>query len=248
MFKRFSVLLLLLLSTVPMLAQASPCEGDKDALTASRDWWRAYATGDLAFLEERTASQFSWTSSIGSTYDRKATLAKAASHDLEVVFDWKEGAVHNLGPASAIVTNRLIETITKTPPAAYRSLAVLECSGGRWRVAAAQSTRETELSIRVPDANPALHEFAGGYQAPGGILQISTDGAALVLTDPAGRRTRLESVGTHLFEPSAVAAAGAIRFVFHRGTDGKVASMTRIASTITTFPRLDVARERTTKE
>jgi hypothetical protein len=249
MIKRIGVLLMLFVSGIPAVAQGPACtQNDTEPLVVSRAWWQAFATGEIGTLEERTASQFSWTSSTGSTLDRLGTLARAAGHDLTVVFEWKEGAVRAVSSSVAIVTNRLTETVRSAPPVTYRYLSVLECSEGRWRVAAAQSTRELELSIRVPDANRALDDFVGAYRAPSGLLQITTDGGALILTDPTGRRTRFESIGTDVFELSEVTGAGIIRFAFHRGLKGDVVSMTRIASTVTTFPRIELARELKTKE
>lgn len=63
--------------------------------------------------------------------------------------------------------------------------------------------------------------------------------ATLILIDPAGAETRLEPIGTELFEAPGVSFQGLIRFAFARGRDGKVVSLTRITSEIATFPRVD---------
>lgn len=246
------ILPLLLLAT-PLTAQEVPCakDGADGPLAVSRAWWTEFATGNTVALDGRTAPLFSWTASNGRTFDRAATLAKAAMHDpkARILFDWKDGAARLLGTTSAVVTNRIVETIRTTPPATYRYVAVTECSDGYWRVTAAQSTREAELSPRLPTLNADdLHDFVGSYRAASGrALKIEAAADALILTDPSGAKTRFETVGRDLFEASEVSGAGVIRFVFHRSGNGEVVAFSRLASNITLFPRI-APRERPTRQ
>ncbi|HZG41477.1 MAG TPA: nuclear transport factor 2 family protein [Longimicrobium sp.] len=213
------------------------------ALAAQRDWWRAFATADTAYLQAHTTQEFSLTLSSGRTFDRAAMLAQAATHvnGGRLAMRWSEESVGVAAPPLAVATTRVTETDGPTS-ATYRYLTVLDGTGGRWRVAAAQSTRELAFTPRVPvEQSGALGDFAGGYRTPRGLaLRVEVRGAALAMVEPSGVEIPLEPIGPGIFEFRQLSPSnGMVRMVFTRDASGRVAGMTRLINgEATTFPRI----------
>jgi hypothetical protein len=229
--------------TVPGARPGSTAADTAGALAAQRDWWRAFATADTAYLQAHTARDFSLTLSSGRTFDRPAMLAQAATHvdGGRLAMRWEEEAVRVVAPPLVVATTRLTETDGPTT-ATYRYLTVLNGTGGRWRVAAAQSTRELVFTPRVPaDRSGPLGEFAGGYRTPRGlVLRVEVRGAALAMVEPSGAEIPLEPIGPGIFEFRQLSPSnGMVRMVFTRDAAGRIAGMTRLINgEATTFPRI----------
>ena len=229
--------------TVPGARPGSTAADTAGALAAQRDWWRAFATADTAYLQAHTAQNFSLTLSSGQTFGRAAMLAQAASHvnGGRLAMQWSEESVRVAAPPLAVATTRVAESDGPTT-ATYRYLTVLERGGGPWRVAAAQSTRELVFSARVPVVQSGpLGDFAGGYRTPRGlVLRVEVRGAALAMVEPSGTEVPLEPIGPGIFEFRQLSPSnGMVRMVFTRDASGRVAGMTRLINgQATTFPRV----------
>lgn len=150
----------------PRHHQASAADST-GAIAAQRAWWTAFIVGDVRHLEASTAPSLWLTPSVGKNFDRAAMLAEAVKHTQgkNVRIEWTQESVQFPEPSVAIVTSRTLETTSQT--SIYRYLTVLQRSGSGWQVRAAQSTRELELTARVPMAVAgALDDYAGNYQTP----------------------------------------------------------------------------------
>jgi ketosteroid isomerase-like protein len=230
-------------STAPAARPGSTAADTTGALAAQRDWWRAFATADTAYLQAHTAQDFSLTLSSGRAFDGAAMLAQAASHvnGGRLAMQWAEESVGVAAPPLAVATLRVTETDGPTS-ASYRYLTVLERGGGIWRVAAAQSTRELVFTPRVPvERSGLLGDFAGGYRTPRGlVLRVEVRGAALAMVEPSGAEIPLEPIGPGIFEFRQLSPSnGMVRMVFTRDATGRIAGMTRLINgEATTFPRI----------
>ena len=246
-------MILLSLHVVAMLAvsaaSAHPAGGRSlaaadtvGAVAAQRAWWRALVLADTAYLRAHSAPTLSLTLSSGRTFERDAALAEAASHTTggAVTVRWADEAVRSLGPAAAVVTSRVTETVGSTS-STYRYLTVLERGAAGWRVAAAQSTREAVLAPRAyAAASGGLADFAGAYRTPRGLLlRVLVRDSALALIEPSGKELRMEPIAADLFEFTALSTAnGAVRLLFTRDGRGRVTALSQLVpSGVTTFPR-----------
>lgn len=235
-----------LASTACAGAAAGPAVAPYDeagALAMQRDWWRAFAVADTAYLQAHTAPRLALTLSSGLTFDRAGAIAQAARHTngSRLGMDWGEQAVRVASPSTLVLTARVTETEGQTATT-YRYLTVLERTGPEWRVAAAQSTRELAFTPRLPAAAAGpLADYAGGYRTPrGGTLQVVVRDSALGLVEPSGQELPLEPIGPSLFEFRELSPAnGIVRFVFTRDESGRVAALVRlIPGHVNTFPRI----------
>lgn len=213
------------------------------ALETQRNWWRALATGDTAFLGVHSAHPLSLTLSSGRTLDRGATIAQAVSFSASAApaFGWSDEAVRLVAPGIAVATTRATEGAALAS-SAYRYMTVLERDGARWRVTFAQSTREAVFTPRLSAAAAgSMTEYVGTYRGPrGGVLRVVTRDSVLALVEPSGRELRLEPIGPSLFEFDYVSPAGVIiRFAFARDASGRVISANRlIPGIVNTFVRV----------
>lgn len=227
----------------PAAAPGPAPDGQQEALAMQRDWWRAFATADTAYLQAHTAPELTLTLSSGLTFSRTGALAQAAQYAGmgRLGMEWGEESVRLAAPSALVLTARVTETEGQTVTS-YRYLTVLQRSGDGWRVAAAQSTRELVFTPRVPVAAAgALADYAGGYRTPrGGTLQVVVRDSALGLVEPSGKELPLEPVGPGLFEFRELSPAnGIVRFVFTRDSAGRVAALVRlIPGHVNTFPRI----------
>jgi hypothetical protein len=229
--------------TVPGPRTASTAADTTGSLAAQRDWWRAFATADTAYLQAHTAPDFSLTLSSGQTFGRAAMLGRAATHvnGGRLAMRWEEEAVRAVAPPLVVATTRLTETDGPTS-ATYQYLTVLDGTRGRWRVAAAQSTRALVFTPRVPvEQSGPLGDFAGGYRTPRGlVLRVEVRGVALAMVEPSGAEIPLEPIGPGIFEFRQLSPSnGMVRMVFTRDAAGRIAGMTRLINgEATTFPRI----------
>ncbi len=219
-------------------------QGDSaGALTAQRDWWRAFVVADTAHLRAHTSPALSLTLSGGQTFDAPAMLAEAATHTrgARLELGWADETVRMVAPTVALVTSRASEADGQTA-GRYRYLTLLQRDGAGWRVAAAQSTRELALTPRVPAAAAgALADLAGAYRTPrGGELRVVAHDSVLVLVEPSGLEIPMEPVGPGLFEFGYVSLGnGIVRFSFPRDAAGRVTALVRLVpGSVTTFPRI----------
>lgn len=225
--------------TSPVSAQ--PADG-KGAIAAQRAWWKAFIVADTASLQARTAGTFTLTLSSGKTYDRATMLVEAASHTQgkEMDIEWGDELVQVPEPTIAIVTSRVKETAG--PTNVFRYVTILHRQGKEWRVAAAQTTRELDLTPRVPIARAGtLSDYAGSYLTPkGAVLRVVAHDAGLALVEPSGKELPLEPVGLGIFELDRLSLSnGLVRIVFLRDETGKVVSMNRLLSgAINSFARM----------
>lgn len=169
-------------------------------------------------------------------------LAEAVKHTQgkNVRIEWTQESVQFPAPSVAIVTSRTLETTSQT--SIYRYLTVLQRSGSGWQVRAAQSTRELELTARVPLAIAgALDDYAGNYQTrQGALLRVVVRDGRLMLIEPSGLEIALDPVGPGLFEFDRVwIGTGVVRLMFARDAGGKVASFSRlVVGVVNTFARV----------
>jgi ketosteroid isomerase-like protein len=250
--RRFAVILVVPAFASSIAACAGTASGARPGSTAAdtagaraaqRDWWRAFATADTAYLQAHTTQDFSLTLSSGRMFDRAAMLAQAATHvnGGRLALEWSDEQVGVVAPPLAVATTRATESDGPTT-ATYRYLTVLVRGGGLWRVARAQSTRELVFTPRVPvERSGPLGDFAGGYRTPRGlVLRVEVRGAALTMVEPSGAEIPLDPIGPGIFEFRQLSPSnGMVRMVFTRDASGRVAGMTRLINgEATTFPRI----------
>ena len=231
-------------ATPPRLPSAGPAASDTaGALAAQREWWRAFAVADTAYVRAHTAPAVSVTLSSGLTLDLAGTVAQVATHvnGSRLGMAWAEEAVRLASPSVAIATARLTES-EGTSTTTFRYLTVLERAGGGWRVAAAQSTRELAFTPRLAAAQAGpLGDYAGAYRTPRGTeLRVLLRDSALVLVEPSGTEIPLAPVGPGIFEFNVLSPLnGVVRMMFTRDAGGRVASLSRLVpGQVITFPRI----------
>lgn len=223
--------------------------GDRDVggpVAAQHAWWRTFADGDTVALRAGSAPEVTLTLSNGRTFDRAAMLAESQrlANLPHPTLEWSDTVVvRSSDGRAALVSARLRETDPRG--VTYnRTLTVLERADGAaagWRVLGAQSMREPRRYARLSAASAGdLAVYAGQYRVPAGILTISVQDSALVLTDPRGTATRLEPAGPGLFEAVAPAAVTeVVRVLFSRDDTGRINALSRLAANgVTTFPRV----------
>jgi len=225
-------------------AGGAPASGVGAAvLAAHHAWWQAFVNADTARLAPLTSPVFSLTLSSGTTFDRAATLAQAASYPpgAGLGIDWADEAVRPLGPGAVLVASRGSEAVGQTTQA-YRYSAVLQEVGGTWRMSAAQTTRVAAFTPRVSAAVAGpLGDYAGEYRTPRGLaLRIAVRDSILVLTEPSGKELPLEPIGPGLFEFAVLSPAnGVVRFAFTRDPTGRVTALNQLApGAVNRFPRI----------
>ena len=215
--------------------------GDSSAIAEAKAWWHAVTFGDTSYLKTHSTAEISVTFNSGRSFNYAEIIEQVATHDNKapIKAEWSQVVQQSPTSTTAIVTNRVVETVGKTPHL-YKFMTVLVRKNSGWIVTAAQSTREIQLAPAVPvEAVGKLNDFAGSYKTPAGIvLTTVARGQTLVLVEPSGAETPLEGIGPGLFEIPKILSAGNVRFVFSRDESGKVTSMTRVAHLITTMKRL----------
>lgn len=213
------------------------------ALETQRDWWRALATGDTAYLEAHTARPLTLTLSSGRTLDRAGTIAQSAifAASTRPTFGWSDESVRLVAPGVAVATTRSTETVALAS-SAYRYVTLLERDGAGWRVSFAQSTRDAAFTPRLTTAAAGpMADYVGEYRGPrGGSIRVVARDSVLAIIEPSGRELRMEPIGPSLFEFTYVAPAGAIiRFAFARDAGGRVTSANRLLpGVVNTFVRV----------
>lgn len=225
---------------VSLLSKAQK-KGDSSAIADAKAWWHAVTFGDTSYLVRRSSAELTVTFNSGRSFNHAEIIKQVATHDpkAQIKAEWFEAKQQSLNATTAIVTNRVVETLGKTPHV-YKYITVLIRSNTGWLVAAAQSTRVIQLAPAVPVIEVGnLLDFTGSYKTPAGIiLTTAIRDTSLVLVEPSGAETRLEAIGPGLFEIPKILSAGNVRFVFSRDASGKVTSMTRVAHLIVTMKRL----------
>ncbi|RYE57575.1 MAG: hypothetical protein EOP48_05505 [Sphingobacteriales bacterium] len=216
-------------------------EGDTSAIGEAKAWWNAVTFGDTAYLKTHSTAGLTVTFNSGRSFNHAEIIRQVATHDPKapIKAEWSQAELQSPSPTTAIVTNRVIETVGKTPHI-YKFITVLIRNNSGWIVAAAQSTREIQLAPAIPVKEAGnLVDFAGSYKTPAGLtLTTVIRDTSLVLVEPSGAETRLEAIGPGIFEIPKILSAGNVRFVFSRDESGKVVSVIRVAHLITTMKRL----------
>ena len=235
-----SAFIFILLMNICMLSNAR--NSDDSLVSAAKNWWKASTFGDSNFVKERSTEGLRVTYNNGRSFTRNEFMKELArySSSSQISSEWSDVEVQWLSPQSACVTARVLEVAGRTPNN-YRFLTVLVRTNSKWKVAAAQSTRELDLSPRVPIAESGKpSSYPGSYRTPGGtVLNVQLRDSSLALIEPSGTETMLVPIGPDLFEIPAILTAGNVRFSFGRDGNGKITSMTRIAAKLITMPRVN---------
>src|SRR5687768_5356799 len=172
-------------------------------LSAAKAWWHATTFGDTAYLKKHSTPELTVTFNSGRSFTHSEIIAQVATHDplARINSEWSDILVQTPTPQTAIVTNRIIETVGSMPHT-YKFITVLVHRDSNWKVAAAQSTRVVELAPPFTIDEPGkLQGYAGTYRTPGGVLlTVLARDTSLIITDPSGRETRLAAIGLDLFE------------------------------------------------
>ena len=202
------------------------------AATVAEGWWRAMTLGDTGYLVRHTAGRLSVTLSNGRAFGRRELLAEAATHmPKPSTFVHAMTDVSVLRVGDAVVVSGRMEEGSQGGSNTFHYLTVLERTGADWQVVAAQSTRETLLTSRVPAqvAGP-LSDYVGSYRGQrGGIVRVVARDSVLALVSPDGTDARLEPIGPSLFElPTLYDGIAVVRFLFSRDSDGRVATLSRL--------------------
>jgi hypothetical protein len=210
-------------------------------LFAAKAWWHATTFGDTAYLKKHSTDELTVTFNNGRSFTHSEIIAQVATHSASasINLEWSEIVEQTPAPQTAIITNRIVETVGAMPHN-YKFITVLVNVDSQWKVAAAQSTRVVELArpFAIADLGK-LKDYVGGYRTPRGIiLKILHRDTSLVLVEPSGKETRLEAIAPDLFEISQILSAGNVRFAFSRDATGGVTAMTRIAHNIVTMSRI----------
>ena len=234
----------LALGTVSVQAQ-TPNSASHPAATAAQSWWRAFAHGDTAYVRKHSSPDVQFTMSVGRQLSGTEVLDQAAGHKTATVIPlaWSDIAVQTPSAGVAIVTQQVAEG-TGRGLMTFRYLAVLERRSGEWRFHAGHSTRVSMLTARIDPASAPSHaDFIGTYDTPrGAVLRVIERAGTLRLIEPSGAETILDPIGPGLFEVPQVSATGVVRFLFARGPEGAVVSLSRISHDVLTFPRSRTTR------
>jgi hypothetical protein len=235
---RIAAILIFLCLTATSNAQKN---GHHTPLAAAKAWWHAVTFGDTAYLNKHSTGELTVTFNNGRSFTRSEIIAQVATFNssARITSEWSHIVVQSPAPQTAIITNRIVETVGVMQHI-YKFITVLVSLDSQWKIAAAQSTREVELTTPVPVAEVGkLEDYAGTYRTPGGmLLKMLLRDTSLVLVEPSGSETRLAAIAPGLFEIPQILSAGNVRFAFNRDATGSVRSMIRIAHKITTMPRV----------
>jgi hypothetical protein len=210
-------------------------------LGAAKAWWHAVTVGDTTYIKDNSTDELTVTFNNGRSFTRKEIIYQVGSHDpfAKITSEWSDIKEQKLTPQTAIITNKIVEKIGAMSHT-YKFITVIVKAGPKWKIAAAQSTRELSLAPRIPLSEAGkLEDYVGEYRTPAGMtLKIIIKDTSLVMVEPSGAENKLEPVGPSLFELSYMPFAGNVRFVFYRDAEGKVKSFTRLAHVITTMTRI----------
>lgn len=220
----------------------APANAQEKPADVARQWWKAYALGDTAYLRTHSIKDASFTLSVGKFFSGEALFAQASKHTpaAKISFEWTGEAVQYLDSKTAVARLRVIEGIGNNI-VPFQYLSVLKFSDTSWKVVAAQSTKELTLSARKPELETAnLQDYAGSYKTPSGaFLKIIVRENKLIMIEPSGAETLIEPIGPGLYELSSLPFVGNVRFAFSRDASGKVTHLSRIGNTTASFPRLE---------
>jgi hypothetical protein len=224
------------------LSMASNAQDNNTPIAAAKAWWHATTFGDTAYVNKHSTAGLTVTFNSGRSFTRSEIIAEVARYNpaARITSEWSDIAVQTLTPETAIVTNRIVETVGALKHV-YKFITVLVSNDLQWKVAAVQSTRELQLASAVTEAEAGkLTDYAGSYRTSAGtILKILVKDNALVLVEPSGAETKLQAIASGLFEIPKILSAGNVRFAFPRVAAGTVTAMIRIAHTIVTMPRVE---------
>jgi hypothetical protein len=228
---------LILFSSINSNAQ----NGNDAPLAAAKAWWHAVTFGDTIHIKNHSTENVIVTFNNGRSFTYKEIIAQVSKHhpSANITLEWSESSAQLAGPQTAIITNRIVEKVGAGNNI-YKFITVLVKNGKKWKVAAAQSTRELGMAKRITAKEAGdLIDYAGSYRTPGGMtMQVMANDSVLLLKEPSGTETILEPIAPGLFEFQAISFAGNVRFSFHRDATGSVVSLTRIAHNIVIMPRM----------
>lgn len=213
------VMLVLLgnMGLVPLGAQDRANDSTR-AITAHRDWWRAFTYGDSSALKRLSDPALQVVLSSGRAFDRTAAFADARTRgDSNAIgISWREERATVEGP-SATVHSRFTERIG-AQSSEYRFLTVLRRSSAGWRVLAAQSTLVPPERKPISVDREELLDFVGEYRGAAGEVKLAAADSGLL---PAG----LSSTPI-LLRPAAAARffvpGTTIQVIFVRNREGRI--------------------------
>jgi hypothetical protein len=235
--KMLTAFTLFLFSSLYVHAQ----NGNEAPLAAAKAWWHAVTFGDTMHIKNHSTENIMVTFNNGRSFTYREIIAQVSTHhpSANITLEWSESSAQAAGPQTVIITNRIVEKVGAANNI-YKFITVLVKYGKKWKVAAAQSTRELGIAKRIPAKQAGdLIDYAGIYRTPGGMtMQVIAKDTVLLLKEPSGTETILEPVAPGLFEFQAISFAGNVRFSFHRDATGSVVSLTRIAHNIVMMPKM----------
>jgi hypothetical protein len=234
------IVFLAVLFCIPICINA---QNKNDAeLAVAKAWWHALAFGDANNLKKHSTKELTVTLSNGRRFTHSQMIDQIAKHDplAKITLEWTDIIKLSPNPQTAIITGRITEMMRGTP-GLFKFITILTKADSEWKVAAAQSTREIELSKRIRGAEAGnLQDYAGKYRTPAGTtLSVVVRDTSLIITDPSGAESPLEAIGPGLFEPPALHTVGNVRIVFGRDSTGRVNSLSRITNKVTTMLRIE---------
>jgi hypothetical protein len=235
MFLRMATVVVFLTVFTRLYSQSS------DPAIAAKDWWTAVTFGDTAYVQKHSTQSLAVTFSNGRSFMRNEFIMEVAKYNpgAKIGMNWSEEIVQHTTAQTAVVKHKLIERIgIGTNP--LRLITILVANGQGWKIAAAQSTKEIELSPRIPlEQAGRLEDFVGSYRTlTGALLQVVIKNNALILIEPSGAEAHLEAIGPGVFEPPTLHASGNVRIVFSRDSEGSVIALNRIGNKIVTLPKI----------
>jgi hypothetical protein len=216
-------------------------QSTNEAASAAKAWWHALTFGDTTYLKNNSTKDLTVTLSIGTRFNLKGIVMQASKHNptAKIVLDWSEEVLQQPNPQTAIVIHRMLEKVgAGVNPLRYMTVLIKDDAG--WKVTAAQSTKETELSPRIPTASAGrLEDYAGNYRTPAGTtLRAIVRDTSLILIDHSGVETILEAIGPGIFEPPHLHMVGNVRIIFSRDSMGRVIALNRLANKVISMPRI----------
>jgi hypothetical protein len=238
MLRRISICSIILFS---LSAHIHAQNNTGSPLAAAKAWWHAVTFGDTNYIKNNSTEKLTVTFNNGQSFTHQEIIVRVGTHNplAKIAIEWSDITEQKPHPNTTIVTNRIEEKVGPMTHV-YKFITVLVKAGSGWSVAAAQSTRELALALRISimeAGNP--EDYAGAYRTPAGMtLELVMKDTSLMMVEPSGAETKLEAIGHDLFELSTMPFAGNVRFAFVRDAQGKVKSLTRIAHVITAMPRI----------
>src|SRR5688572_20009985 len=95
-------------------------------LSAAQAWWHATTFGDTAYLKKHSTAELTVTFNNGRSFTHSEIIAQVSTHraSAPIKSEWSDIVVQTPTPKTAIVTNRIVETV-RSMPHIYKFITVL---------------------------------------------------------------------------------------------------------------------------